>query len=84
MWSRCGRPDERPPQLSVLIPGIGAQGGDLAGTLAALTGDLGLPATLINAGRSIIYAGSGSDYAAAAATAAESMRDRINATLTDL
>ena len=72
------------PRLSVLVPGIGAQGGDLEATIAALAGDLGLPATLINAGRSIIYAGSGSDYAAAAAAAAKRLRDQINASLAHL
>ena len=72
------------PRLSVLLPGIGAQGGDLAASLDALAADLGPPPTLINASRSIIYAGSGPDFASAAATAAQSMRDRINSALTGL
>lgn len=71
------------PRLSVLLPGIGAQGGELAASLAALTAGLGPPPTLINASRSIIYAGSGPDFAAAAAAAAAEMRDRINATLAE-
>ena len=58
------------PRLSVLLPGIGAQGGDLAASLDALAADLGPPPTLISASRSIIYAGSGPDFAAAAAAAA--------------
>lgn len=54
------------PQLSFLVPGIGAQGGDLAQTLAA-----GLDATgaglLINSSRGIIYAGAGTAPAIRAA-----------------
>ena len=72
------------PRLSVLLPGIGAQGGDLAASLEALAADVGPPPTLINASRSIIYAGSGPDFASASASAAQSMRDRINSVLTDL
>lgn len=72
------------PRLSVLLPGIGAQGGDLAASLDALAADFGPPPTLINASRSIIYAGSGPDFASASATAAKSMRDRINTALADL
>lgn len=72
------------PRLSVLLPGIGAQGGDLAAALGALASAAGPPPTLINASRSIIYAGSGHDFAAAAANAAEGMRDRINSALADL
>lgn len=72
------------PGLSVLLPGIGAQGGDLAASLDALAADLGPPPTLINASRSIIYAGSGRDFASAAGAAAKCMRDRINSALADL
>lgn len=64
--------------MPLLIPGIGAQGGDVeatvnAGRTAAGTG------MLINSSRAIIYAGKGEDYAQAAAKAAEETRDRINA-----
>ncbi|MEA3135490.1 MAG: orotidine-5-phosphate decarboxylase [Gammaproteobacteria bacterium] len=56
------------PQLSFLVPGIGAQGGDLDSTLAA-----GLNATgaglLINSSRGIIYAGGGAAPAIRAAAA---------------
>ena len=72
------------PRLSVLLPGIGAQGGDLAASLDALAADLGPPPTLINASRSIIYAGSGPDFSSASAAAAKNMRDRINTALGDL
>jgi orotidine-5'-phosphate decarboxylase len=57
------------PDLPFLVPGIGAQGGDLDATLAA-----GLDAhgagLLINSSRNIIYAGGGSPPAIRAAAAA--------------
>ncbi len=66
------------PDLPLLVPGIGAQGGDLAATLRA-----GLDARgagmLINASRSIIHAGSGVDFAARAADAARALNEQINA-----
>jgi orotidine-5'-phosphate decarboxylase len=56
------------PDVSFLVPGIGAQGGDLDATLAA-----GLDARgtglLINSSRNIIYAGGGSSEAIRAAAA---------------
>jgi orotidine-5'-phosphate decarboxylase len=65
-------------EMPLLIPGIGAQGGDVeatvdAGRTAAGTG------MLISSSRAIIYAGKGDDYAQAAAKAAQETRDRINA-----
>jgi len=65
------------PGLPLLVPGIGAQGGDVAATLAAgqTPGGLGL---VINSSRAILYAGQGEDYAQAAAQAAQSTRDEIN------
>jgi orotidine-5'-phosphate decarboxylase len=57
---------EAHPALSFLVPGIGAQGGDLDSTLAA-----GLDAQgtglLINSSRGIIYAGGGTGEAIRAA-----------------
>ena len=59
------------PDLPLLVPGIGAQGGDLAAVLAAgATADGGL---LINASRSILYASSGDDWQAAAASASQAL-----------
>lgn len=60
--------------MPVLVPGIGAQGGDLEATLrAGLRADgWGL---LINSSRGILYASTGPDYAEAAARAAEDLRD---------
>jgi orotidine-5'-phosphate decarboxylase len=65
------------PSLPFLIPGIGAQGGNLdAAVSAGPTADGVGP--LINSSRGIIYASSGPDFADAARQAAENLRDRIN------
>ncbi len=63
--------------LPLLVPGIGAQGGDIeatvkAGRTAAGTG------LMINSSRAILYAGKGEDFAAAARAAAQETRTAIN------
>lgn len=63
--------------MPLLVPGIGAQGGDIeatvkAGRTAAGTG------LMINSSRAILYAGKGEDYAGAARAAARDTRDAIN------
>ena len=68
------------PDLPILIPGIGAQGGDLADSVRCGV-DAGGRLALINASRSVIYASSGADYASAARRAASNLRDDINSTL---
>jgi orotidine-5'-phosphate decarboxylase len=56
------------PDHFFLVPGVGAQGGDLEAVLAqGMTPDYGL---LINASRAIIYAGDGEDFGAKARAAA--------------
>lgn len=65
------------PTASFLIPGIGAQGGDLAAAVAHGANDLAGP--VINAGRSVLYASSGVDFAEKAREAAVRLRDEINA-----
>jgi orotidine-5'-phosphate decarboxylase len=65
------------PDMPVLIPGVGAQGGDLESSVAAGVDGQGERA-IIAVSRSILYASSGSDYAMAAAEEARSLRDRIN------
>lgn len=66
------------PDLPLLVPGIGAQGGDLEGTLryGQTSPGRGL---MINASRSVIYASDGDDFASAARHEAISLRDRIQA-----
>lgn len=64
--------------MPLLIPGIGAQGGDVAATVnAGRTADGS--GMMINSSRAIIYAGSGEDFGQAAAQAACHTRDAINA-----
>jgi orotidine-5'-phosphate decarboxylase len=60
-----------------LVPGVGAQGGDVAALVAAgKTADgSGL---VISSSRAILYAGNGEDFADAARKAAADLRDEIN------
>ncbi|MCG0583638.1 orotidine-5'-phosphate decarboxylase, partial [Burkholderia cenocepacia] len=64
--------------MPLLIPGIGAQGGDVQATVnAGRTADgTGM---MINSSRAILYASKGEDFAEAAALAAQKTRDTINA-----
>lgn len=62
------------PQSPLLIPGVGAQGGSPQAVIDAAGGEPGL--TLVNASRSIYYAG---ESAAAAGPAAMALRDSLNA-----
>jgi orotidine-5'-phosphate decarboxylase len=66
------------PELPMLIPGVGTQGGNLELTVNAALGN-GTGPVAINASRSIIYAGEGLDYAEAVREAALKLRDQINA-----
>ena len=50
------------PDLPLLIPGIGAQGGDLQACMNQLN-DPPPAGLLINSSRGILYAGDGADYA---------------------
>lgn len=68
------------PDLPFLIPGIGAQGGDLEASVRCGTDSRGRRA-VINSSRGIIYASAGADYAAAARRATTELRDAINWTL---
>ncbi|MFC1961930.1 orotidine-5'-phosphate decarboxylase [Chloroflexota bacterium] len=65
------------PDLPLLIPGIGAQGGDLGLTVRYGTDQHGQKA-IINSSRQIIYASKDKDFAAAARRAARELRDQIN------
>ena len=64
--------------MPLLVPGIGAQGGDIAATLAAgrTANGTGL---MINSSRAVLYAGKGEDFAEAARRVAGETRDAINA-----
>ena len=73
---------ELAPTLPLLIPGVGAQGGDAAATVqagwrgdgAATTGPV-----IVNSSRAILYASGGTDFADAARAAAQATRDALNA-----
>ncbi len=65
------------PRLPLLIPGVGAQGGDLRRAVQYGCDKDGFLA-IINAGRNVIYASAGEDFAHAARSAASTMRDQIN------
>jgi orotidine-5'-phosphate decarboxylase len=66
--------------VPLLIPGIGAQGGDIEATVKA-GGIAGAPGTgmIINSSRAILYASSGNDFAQAARLVAQSTRDALRA-----
>ena len=68
------------PEMPLLIPGVGAQGGDLDAAVRAGTDSRGRLA-VINSSRGIIYASAGPDYADAARREAEALRARINQVL---
>jgi orotidine-5'-phosphate decarboxylase len=63
--------------IPFLVPGIGAQGGDVEAVVTnAKTADgTGL---IVSSSRAILYASNGDDYAEAAGNAARALRDEIN------
>ena len=65
------------PDIPLLIPGVGAQGGELS-QVVSYGVDAGKQRTIINSSRQILYASKGNDYAEAARQVAEELRDRIN------
>jgi len=67
--------------MPLLVPGVGAQGGDVAQAVinGQTTTGTGL---VISSSRAILYASSGKDFAAAARKAAITLRDQINAART--
>lgn len=62
--------------MPILIPGIGAQGGDLRGVVEAGK-DSHNQGMIINASRSIIFASSGEDFAEAARAETEKLHNQI-------
>jgi orotidine-5'-phosphate decarboxylase len=65
------------PGMILLIPGIGAQGGDLEQSVKYGV-DANNEKAVIVAARQVIYASKGADYARAARQAASELRDTIN------
>jgi orotidine-5'-phosphate decarboxylase len=70
------------PDHFLLVPGVGAQGGDLeALTRHGANGDVGL---LVNSSRGIIFAGQGEDFAEKARSAAQALQTSMAALLQNL
>jgi orotidine-5'-phosphate decarboxylase len=68
------------PSMPFLIPGVGAQGGDLEAAVRNGTDARGRLA-IINSSRDIIYASRGPDFAQAARRGASRLRDAVNQVL---
>ncbi|HEX7386047.1 MAG TPA: orotidine-5'-phosphate decarboxylase [Castellaniella sp.] len=66
--------------LPLLIPGIGAQGGDIPATVRAGRASDGT-GMMINSSRAVLYASQGADWTQAAAGVAQQTRDAIRAAL---
>jgi orotidine-5'-phosphate decarboxylase len=65
------------PEMPLLIPGIGTQGGDLASAVGYGVDTRGEKA-IINVSRQILYASTEKDFARAARNMAEKIRNQIN------
>ena len=65
------------PAMSILVPGIGVQGGDVQASVAAGQTESG-EGLVINSSRAILYAGQDEDFAAKAREVALRTRDEIN------
>jgi len=65
------------PKVPLLIPGVGAQGGDAVATVRA--GWRADAPIVVNSSRAILYAGSGEDFAQAARREAQRTRDELQA-----
>jgi orotidine-5'-phosphate decarboxylase len=65
------------PTLPLLIPGVGAQGGDAAATVKA--GWRADAPIVVNSSRAILYASGGDDFAGAARHEAQRTRDQLQA-----
>ena len=76
--TELGRVRALAPELPILVPGVGAQQGDLEASVAAgLDRDGG--GIIVNAARQVLYASRGDDWQAAARRAAKELRGRIEA-----
>ena len=66
------------PNLPFLIPGVGAQGGEIE-TTVRYGADKNGERAVVNSSRGIIYASKGKDFTQAARKAAMTLRDQLNA-----
>ncbi len=67
------------PSVPFLVPGIGAQGGDLAAVLSVTGAEV-----LVNSSRSILYADPAGDFAAGAEKAARALAEQMRVLLPEL
>jgi orotidine-5'-phosphate decarboxylase len=80
--AEIARVRELAPTLPLLIPGVGAQGGDAAATVQAGWRRDGQQTTgpiVVNSSRAVLYASSGEDFASAARSVADATRRALNA-----
>ncbi|WBA81830.1 orotidine-5'-phosphate decarboxylase [Endozoicomonas sp. GU-1] len=63
--------------MTFLVPGLGAQGGDVEATVKNGLNSKG-QGIIVNSSRGIIYASGGDDFAEAARNAAVALRDQVN------
>lgn len=75
--AEIARVREIAPTLPLLIPGVGAQGGDAEATVRAGLTDAG--PIIVNSSRAVLYASRGEDFAAAARRVAQATRDQLDA-----
>ncbi|MBA4342003.1 MAG: orotidine-5'-phosphate decarboxylase [Methylibium sp.] len=71
---------ELAPTLPLLIPGVGAQGGDAAATVKAGwrgTAEGSSGPIIVNSSRAVLYASAGDDFAAAARRVAQATREQL-------
>jgi orotidine-5'-phosphate decarboxylase len=77
--AEIARVRELAPTLPLLIPGIGAQGGDgEAAVRAGWRGGARGAAVVVSSSRAVLYAGDGADFAAVAGAAAGHAREALN------
>jgi len=65
------------PDMWILVPGVGAQEGDLEGAVQAAM-DANGGGFILNSSRGVLYASRGDDYAKASRKVAQTVRNRIN------
>jgi orotidine-5'-phosphate decarboxylase len=75
--AELARVRELAPRLPLLVPGVGAQGGDAAATVAA--GWRENAPIIVNSSRAVLYASAGADFADAARRVALATRAELNA-----
>ena len=78
--AEIARVRELAPSLPLLIPGIGAQGGDAVATVrAGWRGGVNPAPIIVSSSRAILYASAGGDFAEAAGRVARSTQQQLNA-----